>query len=377
LKVDEMWKISAKSLIISFIYIIGFFIMGLLVNLHGLLNHRNSRDPPASKQVLSLKNLRVMRRLLGIDIGGTKCATSIGNSDGRILGRREIPTPRLAEDALGLLLKQALLLLSEHGAVESVGIVCGGPLDSVAGRVLSPPNLPGWDDIPVTSFFSDRLGLPAFLQNDANAGAMAEWLYGAGKGCRNMMFCTMGTGFGCGLVLEGKLYEGTNGNAGELGHVRLSRQGPVGYGKAGSVEGWCSGGGIAQEAKARVEAARAQGGRTDLFKCEKLTAQAVAAAAENGDPVALEIFADVGLRLGTALSLALDLLNLEKIVIGGIFARREGLIRPSMEAAMKEECLPGALEVCEVLPAALGESIGDVAALTVAQIGAEIRCPVN
>ena len=97
----------------------------------------------------------------------------------------------------------------------------------------------------MTAYFADRLGLPAFLQNDANAGAMAEWLYGAGKGCRNMMFCTMGTGFGCGLVLEGKLFEGTNGNAGELGHVRLSRQGPVGYGKAGSVEGWCSGGGIA------------------------------------------------------------------------------------------------------------------------------------
>jgi glucokinase len=318
-----------------------------------------------------------MNRFLGIDIGGTKCAASIGNSDGRILGRREIPTPGLPEDALGLLLQQAQVLLDEHGTVEAVGIVCGGPLNSAAGRVLSPPNLPGWDDIPVTAYFSDRLGLPAFLQNDANAGAMAEWLYGAGKGCRNMMFCTMGTGFGCGLVLEGKLFEGTNGNAGELGHVRLSRQGPVGYGKAGSVEGWCSGGGIAQEAKTRVEAARAQGGRTELFKCEQLTAQAVAAAAEKRDPVALEIFADVGHRLGTALSLALDLLNLEKIVIGGIFARRESLIRPSMESALMEECLPGAMAVCEVLPAALGESIGDVAALTVAQLGMEELCPVN
>jgi glucokinase len=318
-----------------------------------------------------------MNRFLGIDIGGTKCAASIGNSDGRILGRREIPTPGSAEDALGFMLQQAQLLLDEHGSVKAVGIVCGGPLNQATGRVLSPPNLPGWDDVPVTAYFADRLGLPVFLQNDANAGAMAEWLYGAGKGCRNMMFCTMGTGFGCGLILEGKLFEGTNGNAGELGHVRLSRQGPIGHGKAGSVEGWCSGGGIAQLAAMRIEAARAQGGRTDLFKCEELTAHAVAASAENGDPVALEIFAHVGHRLGTALSLALDLLNLEKIVIGGIFARREGLIRPSMEKALQEECLPGAMAVCEVLPAVLGESIGDVAALTVAQLGMEELCPVN
>jgi glucokinase len=318
-----------------------------------------------------------MKRFLGIDIGGTKCAASIGNADGRILGRREIPTPGLAEDALGLMLQQAQHLLDEHGAVEAVGIVCGGPLNRAKGQVLSPPNLPGWDNVPVTAYFSDRLGLPAFLQNDANGGAVAEWLYGAGKGCRNMMFCTMGTGFGCGLVLEGKLFEGTNGNAGELGHVRLSRQGPVGYGKAGSVEGWCSGGGIAQLAEMRVKSCRAQGDQTELFRCKQLTAHAVAAAAENGDIVALEIFADVGHRLGTALSLALDLLNLEKIVIGGIFARREGLIRPAMEAALKEECLPGAMAVCEVLPAALGESIGDVAALTVAQLGMEELCPVS
>lgn len=318
-----------------------------------------------------------MKRYLGIDIGGTKCAASIGNSDGRILGQRKFPTPRLAEEALRLLLQQAQVLLNEHGGVEAVGIVCGGPLNRATGQVLSPPNLPGWDNVPVTAYFSDRLGLPAFLQNDANGGAVAEWLYGAGKGSRNMMFCTMGTGFGCGLILEGRLFEGTNGNAGELGHVRLSRQGPAGYGKTGSVEGWCSGGGIAQLAEMRIETCRAQGDQTELLKCKQLTAHAVAAAAENGDIVALEIFSEVSHRLGTALSLAVDLLNLEKVVIGGIFARRESLIRPSMEAAMAEECLPGAMAVCEVLPAALGESIGDVAALTVAQLGLEELCPVS
>jgi glucokinase len=225
--------------------------------------------------------------------------------------------------------------------------------------------------VPVTEYFSEHLGLPAFLQNDANAGALAEWRYGAGKGSRNMMFCTMGTGFGCGLILDGRLFAGTNGNAGELGHVRLSHGGPVGYGKAGSVEGWCSGGGIAQLARTRLDTFRAEGGETELSRCDSLTAYAVAAAAENGDSLALEIFSEVGHRLGMALSVAIDLLNLEIIVIGSIFARREHLIRPSMEATMMEECLPGSLPVCKVYPAELGESIGDVAALTVAQLGLE------
>jgi len=298
-----------------------------------------------------------MKRFLGIDIGGTKCAVCIGDADGAVLARRQFDTAGSPEAVLAKFEKYARELLAEHGPVCAIGISCGGPLDSKSGVVLSPPNLPGWDAVPVVDFFRERFGVPAFLQNDANACALAEWRHGAGRGCVNMMFCTMGTGFGCGLILDGKLYEGTNGNAGELGHVRLMPSGPVGFGKAGSVEGYCSGGGITQLAERRLG--------------KSLSAKELAMMVRGGDPNAESIYEEVGEKLGRALAVAVDLLNPDCIVIGSIFARDEALIRPAMESALREEALPGALAVCRVVPAELGERIGDVAALTVAQVGCQ------
>lgn len=298
-----------------------------------------------------------MSRFLGVDIGGTKCAVSMGDASGRVLARREFPTIGSPAELLAESEKHANELFAQHGNVCAVGISCGGPLDSKKGVVLSPPNLPGWDAVPVVDFFRERLGVPSFLQNDANACALAEWRHGAGRGCANMMFCTMGTGFGCGLILGGRLYEGTNGNAGELGHVRLTPDGPVGFGKAGSVEGYCSGGGIAQLAELRL-------GR-------RLSAKDLALMARDGDAGAIAVYEEVGEKLGRALAVTVDLLNLDCIVIGSIFTRGEALIRPAMKRVLTEEALSVALKVCRVRPAELGESIGDVAALTVAQNGME------
>jgi len=296
-----------------------------------------------------------MKRFLGIDIGGTKCAVCIGDTQGRVLDRRQFATVGGSEETLSMLDIHLRKWAGNSDGISAIGISCGGPLDSKSGVVLSPPNLPGWNAIPVADFFCERFGVPAFLQNDANACALAEWKHGAGRGTSNMMFCTMGTGFGCGLILDGKLYEGTNGNAGELGHIRLTRSGPVGFGKAGSVEGYCSGGGIAQLAEHRLG--------------KSLSAKELAMMARGGDPIAKSIYEEVGEKLGRALAVTIDLLNPVCIVIGSIFARDEALIRPAMESALREEALPGALAVCRVVPAELGERIGDVAALTVAQAG--------
>ena len=185
-----------------------------------------------------------MRRYVwGIDIGGTKCALVSGDDAGNVLFRREIRTRECAgwREVLG-----ALFEALPEQRPEAVGISCGGPLDAARGLILSPPNLPGWDEVPIVGAVSGRFGVPAFLQNDANACALAEWRFGAGRGARNMVFLTFGTGFGAGLILDGKLYSGTNDMAGEIGHVRCEPDGPVGYGKAGSFEGFCSGGGIEQ-----------------------------------------------------------------------------------------------------------------------------------
>ena len=197
--------------------------------------------------------------IAGFDIGGTKCAVSLGQiaQDGtiRLLDKVKFPTPEDYREALQQLgdALEALLQKSGVSSLKAIGISCGGPLDSKRGRILSPPNLPGWDDVDVITPFVERFGVPTALQNDANAGALAEWQWGAGKGCRNMVFLTFGTGMGAGLILNGELYTGTNDLAGEVGHIRLAEDGPEGYGKRGSFEGFCSGGGIARLAQSMAE----------------------------------------------------------------------------------------------------------------------------
>jgi glucokinase len=233
--------------------------------------------------------------------------------------------------------------------------------------VQSPPNLPGWDNIPIVKLVEEATGIRAALQNDANACALAEWKYGAGRGSRNMVFLTFGTGMGAGLVLDGKLYAGTNDNAGELGHIRLSPFGPVGYGKAGSFEGFCSGGGIRQLAQSAIQEKRQMGGRVDWCPdVETVTAKDVAEAMAAGDPLATEIFTTSARYLGIGLSILIDIINPEKIVIGSIYTRNEEMMRPIMWEMIQKEALPLAAKVCEVVPAALGEAIGDYAALSIA-----------
>lgn len=198
---------------------------------------------------------------------------------------------------------------------------------------------------------------------------MAEWYFGAGKGTKNMVFMTFGTGLGAGLILNGKLYSGTNGNAGELGHIRLGETGPSGYGKCGSFEGFCSGSGLkeigrafAREAIQRGETVPWIGENIDDFEVKDM-----ADAARKGDEIALKAFELCGTKLGVGLSMVIDLLNPEKIIIGSVYARCEDLLKPYMEKVLNIEALKPALKVCKVVPPLLGENIGDVAALAVAK----------
>ena len=295
--------------------------------------------------------------LLGFDIGGTKCAVIIGSSDGGkplVLAREAFATEPGPEATLSRLRSLARRLLAGQGAgkVRSIGISCGGPLDSSTGRVLSPPNLPGWDDVPVASILADAFQAPARLENDANACALAEWMWGAGMGTRNMVFLTFGTGMGAGLILNGSLYRGVNDLAGEIGHSRIAEDGPACYGKHGSFEGLCSGAGIAKMAS----------------ECPGLPTDAagIFQAAAAGDNRAVRIVSRVADSLGCGIALLIDILNPEAIVIGSIFARQESLLRPGMEAAIAREALPGAARRCRILPSRLGETVGDFAALAIA-----------
>jgi len=314
---------------------------------------------------------------LGFDIGGTKSAVSLG-LDGdpklKMVGKRKFPTPDDCAAALYMLQEEADIPLEDEGIRASdlagVGVSCGGPLDSKAGIILLPPNLPGWDGIEIVELLRRKYGAPTYLQNDANACAVAEWKYGAGRGCRNMLFLTFGTGLGAGIILDGRLYAGTNDMAGELGHIRMERFGPVGYGKCGSLEGFCSGGGIAQLARYMAIEQIQRGTPPAICETHRgldlLTAKVVGDAAENGDPFGISVYRRCGEYLGRGLAIIVDLLNPERIVIGSIFTRSRALLYDAMMETLTEEALPRALAVCSVVPAELGENLGAYAALSVA-----------
>jgi glucokinase len=303
---------------------------------------------------------------LGVDVGGTKTAVILSARPPEALARIEFATlpDQGPERALQLIVDSARSLLAQHGlGVKAVGVSCGSPLDRVKGIIQAPPNLATWLDVPIRSLLEEAFDAPCQVENDANAGAVAEHRFGAGVGADHMVFLTLGTGLGAGIIANGCLYLGANGDAGEIGHVRLSPTGPVGYHKAGSIEGWSSGGGIAQLA-ARVLARPGRSSR--LGGGENVSAREVGIAAQAGDAVARSILRRSGERLGQTLAMLIDVLNPQRIVLGGLAWRMGEPFMAPMRRVMEREALPQTLRACEVVPAALGEKIGDVAAMCVA-----------
>jgi glucokinase len=313
---------------------------------------------------------------LGIDIGGTKCAVIAGTEEMKILKKTGFPTEtsKGPGHAINLLFKSASEIVDDLGPdqLKAIGISCGGPLDSIKGIVQSPPNLPGWNDIPIVNLFKDKFNVPVFLQNDANACALAEWKFGAGKGTQNMVFLTFGTGMGGGIIINGRLYSGTNDLAGEVGHIRLADDGPRAYGKKGSFEGFCSGTGIALLAKQIVSEKFSLNLPVSFCdnadNIDKITAKDVAEAAFSGDKTAIKILEISGEYLGKGLSLLIDILNPQKIIIGSIYARCRQFIEPACLEIIRQEALEPSRAVCSIVPAALGEEIGDYASLSVAMV---------
>ena len=314
------------------------------------------------------------RLIAGIDIGGTKTAVVLSRKPPEILDRRAFATRPEAgpEHALQGIVDTLRAMLAAEGStpLDAIGISCGGPLDRVKGMIQQPPNLPTWIDIPIVEILARAFGTRCYLENDANAGALAERSFGAGKGAHSLVFLTMGTGIGAGLILNGELYRGSSDASGEIGHVRLTRSGPVGHNKAGSVEGWASGAGLAHLARSRISEAVMRGRHTMMASADedlrKLTARDVAAAAEAGDKLAKQIIKMTGRRLGEAMAILIDLLNPECILVGGLALRLgEALLAPAREV-VEREALAASVQSCRIVPAGLHEEIGDVAALCVA-----------
>jgi len=296
--------------------------------------------------------------LLGIDIGGTKTAIVVGSPNGQIVERFQFAS--LAERGLEPMLadieSHAQAMRDRYPDVAAIGVSVGGPVDAEAGMVLGPPNLPGWDAVPLAARLAERFGVPARIEHDAKACALAEWRYGAGRGTRDMVFLTLGTGLGAGIISGGRILRGHGNLAGEVGHWRVHQDGPLIYGKRGSYEGWASGAGL--PALARF----LKPGQFD----DLMDTAALGARARVRDAAAVAVVAEAGRALGRGLALLVDLLAPEAIVLGNLASR---LGPDFLEAAKRElagEALPALVANCRLLHCELGDGIGDMAALTVA-----------
>ncbi len=298
---------------------------------------------------------------LGIDIGGTKTAVSLLSETDGVLAKESFGSTADPLKDTKEIIRLANGLRDRVPTVSGIGISVGAMFDPISGCFREAPHKPAWEGFSIVKHIKDAFSVPVAADNDANACALAEWKYGAGKGCQHIAFLTFGTGLGAGLILDGKLYHGASALAGEIGSTRIAENGPPVRGKPGCLEGYASGAGIAGLAALRRET------WTETTSLpQKASAQEVARAACDGDALAISILTESGDALGRGLAILVDLLNLELIVIGSIFVRCEDFLRPSMEEALRRDAMATSLQDCRIVPAALGEEIGDYAALALA-----------
>lgn len=309
-----------------------------------------------------------MSNIIGIDIGGTKTSVVISDYELNIIDKEKFKT--LASlNTLNKILEIIKEYKLKYGEISNIGISCGGPLSSSKGVIICPPNLPDWKNIEIVKYFHDNLNIPVRLENDANACAIAEYLWGAGKDANNIAFLTFGTGLGAGLILDNKLYRGSSDMAGEVGHIRLNETGPIGYNKVGSFEGFCSGGGIAELCKIRMQEKsdnKSVGEFIELLGDKPISAEILANAVKSGNKFAISIFEESAFYLGKGISILIDILNLDKIIIGGIYTRMEAFFKDIVLSVVKEEALKYSSDFCNIGPSFFGEEIGDYSALAVA-----------
>jgi glucokinase len=301
--------------------------------------------------------------ILGYDIGGTKIATVLGTLTGKILDFREFPTP--AREPFNVSFKymkeaaQDLLAAARQKGLPEptlVSAAVGGPLDIERGIIYSPPHLPTWTGIAIKDRLQEQFGLPVFVEHDGNACVLAEFYLGAGRGAKNVIYLTLGTGLGAGIILNGKIYRGSTDLAGEVGHMRIASDGPVEHGKAGSWEGYCSASGMLKLAQLRFP-----GHWQPEINPRQIMEQALQA-----DPQALALVEEMGTWLGKGCALLVDILNPEVIIAGTLGVVLGDLLLEPARRVVKEEALPQTAQACRIIPAQLGSQLGKISALAAA-----------
>ncbi len=282
--------------------------------------------------------------ILGVDLGGSKILVAVVNAQGRVVSSHETVTPAAKgrEVVIQCIVDSARAVLERRGVamseISAVGIGAAGISNPQAGILFTSPNLPGWRNVLLTDIIQDRLGQRTFLINDANAAALGEFYFGAAQDARNFIYITISTGIGGGIVIDGNIYTGAIGIAGEVGHMTIDDNGPVcNCGNRGCWETLASGTALTREAKLRVS----KGIKTSLLEyaegnIENVTPQAIHRAAEKGDRLAKELIAQTGYYIGVGLASLIDIFNPELIVIGGgLSSIGDMLFEPAFKTAEK------------------------------------------
>ena len=293
--------------------------------------------------------------LAGIDIGGTKIGVCLGDATGRVIAAQQFPLDGAAP--AGDVLDRAVTLLNEMvqrhdvGSPVALGVPCPGPIDYASRSFVDPPNMPAWHGVRIVEELERRFDGPVAMMNDANAMALAEWKWGAAAGAHTIIALTMSTGMGAGFILDGHLFEGPLGLAGEIGHVRLRDDGPVGFGKRGSVEGYLSGPGMLQVAEAEARLCRQTGEPTRLHEPGLTVARLCELAHE--DDAARRVIDRVADELGRLLAMLVDVLNPEIIVLGTIGTAHFELFEPRARAVIERESIERAAKLVRIHPSGL------------------------
>ena len=286
-----------------------------------------------------------MDRFVGISIGGTKTSVNLCSVSKENRKVESLSTTVFKTDVNSDIetINKIFEIVDKFDFFSAISIIVGSPLDKINGTINQPPHLPGFKKTPIVKMFNDRYHVRTILTNDADACALAEFYFGAGINTTNMIFFTFGTGFGAGLILNKKLYTGKNSMAGEIGHLSLRQDGPIGYNKKGSVEGFLSGGSI--------------GKYSSIILGKELSTKEVFRLARENDPQALKIVNDIAMYLGETVSIVLDLFNPDMVVIGGIYPRDLALLEAKTIERCKELTLEQNFKDALIVPAALKEEI--------------------
>lgn len=309
--------------------------------------------------------------VIGIDIGGTKIAAGLVDKEGKVFFklRREVATCESAEDGINLMLQMTEELISQttKDKILGIGIGAAGPLNRETGVLILPPNLPNWHNLQLVTPFQERFGLKTMLENDANAAALGEFVFGAGKGAQDMIYITVSTGIGGGLILNGQLYHGHSDGAGEIGHQTLKADGHLcGCGNHGCLEALSSGTAIARMAREEIanfpESLINKLTNSDSIK---INAEIVVKSAMAKDPLAVKIIEFATYYLGIGIANLVNTLNPERIIIGGGVSKAGEMIFEPVRRVVSQRAMKPLAEKVQILPAQLGDEVGIVGAAAI------------